>query len=406
MLHSLFVVVSYACYFRLPESLAFSIDILHHHRTKLSYHPTANQESSSCRNRHHGMKSIRITTRFATLSESESEVDFRINSIKPPTNPLADHTFAGQVEKAIIQKFGEESTQRVLESWRLLDMEYEHRQRIDDVSSNVNPDSSFSYQHAHSYVPGLTCKSFWNTNDFEFCEKLKKSYKIIRKEFLSITKDASKLIEEGNNVWAGALTEEAGGYGLGWKTLVLMDRGMWDSTNCHLFPKTAKAVEKSGIPCVEVFFASMEANSNILMHSDFTNFVLTSHLAIDIPDNGQNKCRLTIGDTTKEWINGDMMLFDTSIMHDAVNESDRTRYILMFRLWHPDLTEVERLALQYIYDCLEEPLLLSTNEDERMLAERRINELRTFPKLNSGSGFGGGGGARGKKQKKSSKKKR
>jgi len=142
------------------------------------------------------------------------------------------------------------------------------------------------------------------------------------------------------------------------------------------------------------------------MHSDFTNFVLTSHLAIDIPDNGQNKCRLTIGDTTKEWINGDMMLFDTSIMHDAVNESDHTRYILMFRLWHPDLTEVERLALQYIYDCLEEPLLLSTNEDERMLAERRINELRAFPKLNSGSGFGGGGGARGKKQKKNSKKKR
>ena len=77
-----------------------------------------------------------------------------------------------------------------------------------------------------------------------------------------------------------------------------------------------------------------------------------------------------------------------------------------FRLWHPDLTQVERLALQYIYDCLEEPLLLSTNEDERMLAERRINELRTFPKLNSGSGFGGGGGARGKKQKKNSKKKR
>ena len=146
MLHSLFVIISYA-YFRLPESLAFSIDIKHHHRTKLSYHPTTNQESSSCRNRHHGMKSMSITTRFATLSEPESEVDFRINSIKPPTNPLADHTFAGQVEQAIIQKFGEESTQRVLESWRLLDMGYEHRQRIDDVSSNVDPDSSFSYQH-------------------------------------------------------------------------------------------------------------------------------------------------------------------------------------------------------------------------------------------------------------------
>ena len=49
-------------------------------------------------------------------------------------------------------------------------------------------------------------------------------------------------------------------------------------------------------------------------------------------------------------------------------------------------------------------MLLSADEDERMLAERRINELRAFPSLNSGSGSGFGGG--GRKQNKSSKKKK
>ena len=28
---------------------------------------------------------------------------------------------------------------------------------------------------------------------------------------------------------------------------------------------------------------------------------------------GNNKCRLTVGDTTRQWINGEIMVFDTSI---------------------------------------------------------------------------------------------
>jgi len=116
---------------------------------------------------------------------------------------------------------------------------------------------------------------------------------------------------------------------------------MWDQTNCKLFPRTARCVRDSGIPAVEVFFASMKPDSAIKMHSAFTNFVLTSHLALDIPENGNNKCRLTVGDDSKQWINGEMMLFDTSIMNDAVNESNAIRFILMFRVWHPELTKTE-----------------------------------------------------------------
>ena len=52
---------------------------------------------------------------------------------------------------------------------------------------------------------------------------------------------------------------------------------------------------------------------------------------------------------------------ETSIMHDAVIETDETRYILMFRVWHPDLTDAERGALQMIYDYLEVPDLLSSD---------------------------------------------
>ena len=255
----------------------------------------------------------------------------------------------------------------------MLEADYEHKEYIkDDV-----------LQFANSYVPGLTAKCWWDTNDFSWCKYLEDHYDEIKKEFSSATSDMEALTKQGNNVWAGALTDDASAYGVGWSTLVLLDRGTWDPTNVALFPKTANFVRESGIPAMEVFFASMKPNTDIKMHSDFTNFVLTSHLALDIPESGSNKCRLTVGDETRQWINGQITLFDTSIMHDARNEADRTRYILMFRLWHPELTAIERDALQFIYDCLEVPDLVNPNDEMRFGAEQRRDTLRAFPLVSS-----------------------
>jgi hypothetical protein len=101
-------------------------------------------------------------------------------------------------------------------------------------------------------------------------------------------------------------------------------------------------------------------------------------------------------------------MFDTSIMHAAVNESDKTRYILMLRLWHPDLDDIERQALQFTYDCLQMPELVSNNAQERAMAEQQLATLHDFPEIKRGSGsaagFGGGGGAK-KQDKKRGRKK-
>jgi len=90
----------------------------------------------------------------------------------------------------------------------------------------------------------------------------------------------------------------------------------------------------------------MPGDTKINVHTDSCNFILTSHLALVVPENGNNKCRLTVGPDTREWLEGTSMVFDTSIFHDAINESDGTRYILMLRVWHPELMDVERDALQ------------------------------------------------------------
>ena len=87
-----------------------------------------------------------------------------------------------------------------------------------------------------------------------------------------------------------------------------------------------------------------------------------------------------------------------------MNESDKTRYILMMRVWHPDLTPVERDALQFIYDCLDYPDLLSTDVNLRRLAEEQVEASRAFPEIQRSSGrrkgFGGLGSGESNKKKK------
>lgn len=327
----------------------------------------------------------------------------------PQTSPLSPDTFAGRIERAMAQKFGSENVARVVESFRLLESGYEHREYVGDKQPvpPPNADDSRCHQQAHSYVPGLTPREFWDVSSIEWAQILSSKYDVIKDEFRSVTSDADRLAREGNNIWAGALTDDAAGYGEGWSTLVLLDRGTWDPTNVNLFPRTSEIVRDCGVPAVEVFFASMKPHTDIKRHSDNTNFVVTSHLALDVPESGKNKCRLSVGDETRQWINGEVMMFDTSILHDAINESDGTRYILMMRLWHPDLTKAERDALQFIYDCLEIPELVSDDPGERFVAERRLEMMRTFPEIKAdrrreeaARGFEGGKGKKGKKKEK------
>jgi len=349
------------------------------------------------------------------------------------------HTFAGQVERCLQEMHEETEIQSVLQCWRMLNADHQYKTSVSSLlSDNEEEDAmaasknSWRTQICNSYVPGLTVREFWDTTSnnsnnsnpastFPWIESLKSKYPSLLKELkVNLQEQKAQQVEQqGNNIWAGALTEEAASYGVGWKTLVLKDKGYWDATNCQLFPQTAQAIHDANIPAVEVFFASMEPHSEIAPHSDFTNFVLTSHLALDIPYSGTHQCRLRIGDTTREWINGQVTVFDTSLLHDAVNESDQTRYILMMRIWHPDLSTAQREALQYIYDVLhqEEALaaqLISTNAVERQVALDEAQRRRAFPNLKAMAvqsgvkrGFGGGGGggvAAGKAKKKKTKK--
>lgn len=350
------------------------------------------------------------TTHLRSSSSTISDDIVRsVTNIPSTSAPLSRNTFAGQVEQALMNRFKPSKIERVITSWRLAELGYEHREFVGDQQVPPITDAATSrcYQHAPSFVPGLKASAWWDNaeNELAWAKSLSKSFQSIRDEFTSVMSAPEKL-SEGNNVWAGALSTDAESYGEGWKTLVLLNRGQWDENNAKLFPATSRAIHQSGAPVAEAFFASMKPQTSIKPHSDFTNFVLTSHLPLVIPENGNNKCRLSVGDETREWLEGKVILFDTSIYHDAINDSEEMRYILMLRVWHPDLTNDEMEALQFIYDCLEIPELLSDDPGTVFMAEQRAKMVKEFPLIGSQASEGFGSAKGGKKTKGKAKRKK
>jgi aspartate beta-hydroxylase len=95
-------------------------------------------------------------------------------------------------------------------------------------------------------------------------------------------------------------------------------------------------------------FAKQQPGTGVLPHSDGRNFVLTAHLGLKIPQEA-DKCWMRVGGERRSWQQGKALVLDTSFVHETRNDSPEARYVLILDFWHPELTLVERAALQYIY---------------------------------------------------------
>ena len=69
------------------------------------------------------------------------------------------------------------------------------------------------------------------------------------------------------------------------------------------------------------------------------NTRLICHLPIIVPEN----CgALRVGSEQRAWVEGETLIFDDSIEHEAWNTSNKERVVLLFEIWRPELSEGER----------------------------------------------------------------
>jgi aspartate beta-hydroxylase len=128
-----------------------------------------------------------------------------------------------------------------------------------------------------------------------------------------------------------------------WSAYFLWKDGACEEEHCRRCPATAAALAQT--PQVDIpsrgptaFFSILDAHTHIPPHTGSTNARLTVHLPLILP----GACRFRVGGETREWRAGEAWVFDDTIEHEAWNDADAPRAILIFDVWNPQLTALER----------------------------------------------------------------
>jgi aspartate beta-hydroxylase len=90
--------------------------------------------------------------------------------------------------------------------------------------------------------------------------------------------------------------------------------------------------------CPNAMFSALAPKAHIPPHHGETNARLVAHLPLIVPPG----CWLRVGYEKREWKVGEVMVFDDTIEHEALNGSDELRVALIFDVWNPLLTSAER----------------------------------------------------------------
>ena len=108
-------------------------------------------------------------------------------------------------------------------------------------------------------------------------------------------------------------------------------------------PKTAAVLEK--LPMADqpgfaptALFSALAPHTRIPPHTGSTNTRLLVHLPLVLP----GPAGFRVGNEVREWRIGEAWVFDDTIEHEAWNDSDETRVILIFDIWNPLLSGAER----------------------------------------------------------------
>ncbi len=204
------------------------------------------------------------------------------------------------------------------------------------------------------FFAGLPATEFFDPASFPWTGDLVASAGDIRREAAAILRDRDKLVPyvEGDGGPAAGGNKIAGSRQ--WTAFFLRREGQLLEENAKQCPATMEALARIPREAIDettqsVLFSVIEPGAHIPPHNGMLNTRLICHLPVIAPA----RCRLRVGGETREWRRDELMIFDDSIEHEAWNNSDETRVVLLFDIWRPDLSAQERSAAKAILDSID-----------------------------------------------------
>lgn len=136
---------------------------------------------------------------------------------------------------------------------------------------------------------------------------------------------------------------------LDWGACFLWEYGHPNQPVLDRCPRTAAALERlpgARIPgrAPSAFFSMLKPHTRIPPHTGVTNTRAIVHLPLIVPPG----CGFRVGGETREWVVGQPFAFDDTIEHEAWNDSDELRAVLIFDVWNPHLSpEEQKIVADY-----------------------------------------------------------
>lgn len=205
------------------------------------------------------------------------------------------------------------------------------------------------------FFPGLPQRQYYEREEFGWVAALEAETRSIREELTPLVAERAG--------FRPYLVSSPGGprrdfHGLldnpDWSSLYLWDRGRPVKANVARCPRTFAALNAVplahiGARAPVVMFSWLQPGARIPPHSGAMNARLICHLPLIVPPG----CGFRVGNEVREWEEGKLLIFDDTIEHEAWNESEDDRIVLIFDIWRPELSEEERRAVAALFETID-----------------------------------------------------
>ena len=204
------------------------------------------------------------------------------------------------------------------------------------------------------FFPELPNIQFYNRNDFDWVADLDAATPVIRGELETLIA-ASTSFDPYMQINVDApRTDHLDMFdNPDWSAFFLWKDGKPIPENIAKCPKTAKTVEKLPLASIpgsspSVLFSLLKPGAKIPPHTGLINTRLICHLPLIIPEG----CGFRVGNETREWVEGKTWIFDDTIEHEAWNNSQHSRYVLIFDIEQPAMSQAEHFAVSELFRAM------------------------------------------------------
>jgi aspartyl/asparaginyl beta-hydroxylase (cupin superfamily) len=192
------------------------------------------------------------------------------------------------------------------------------------------------------YLPAI---EFFAREDFPWLDALEAATEEIAAEALAALAGDRAGFKPYVDFPPGAPIDQWGplNHSLDWSVYPLWHDGAQIADHVRKCPRTAAVLAQ--LPLCDIrdyapgaFFSVLKPRTRLPPHTGTTNTRSIVHLPLVIPEG----CALRVGSQTRVWEKGRAWVFDDTIEHEAWNDSDQIRIILIFDIWNPLLSAAER----------------------------------------------------------------